>query len=282
MVTVVSSAGKEVAIGDDSPTVLIGERINPTGKKKLGAALQAGDLELVRTEAVTQAGAGADMLDVNVGVLGVDQVELLPKAVQIVTDAVDIPLCIDSDNPAALEAALKVYKGKALVNSVSGEEGSLASILPVIKEHGAAVIGLLQDDKGTPMDSERRVAIAHSIVERAESVGIPREDVVIDVLAFAIGADTNSGLAVLETIRRVRQELGVNVTMGASNVSFGMPDRDLLNNTFVTAVIAAGATCLIVDVAKVRPTVLAIDLILGRDAYARRYTQAYRERMRSK
>ena len=282
METKLSSSSKEVIIGGGRPTVLIGERINPTGKKKLTAALQTGDMEPVKREALEQALAGADVLDVNVGAIGIDQIAMLPQAIQHVMKTVDIPLCIDTDNIKALEAALKVYKGKALVNSVTGEEKSLANVLPLIKEYGVAVIGLVQDDKGTPTDSVRRVAIAHKIVDRAEALGIHREDVVIDCLAFAIGADNKSGLTILDTIRRIKDELGVNTTMGASNVSFGMPDRELLNNAFIATVIAAGATCLIVDVAKVRPIVLAVDLILGRDPYARRYTKAYRERIKTK
>jgi len=282
METKLSTNSKEVIIGGGRPTVLIGERINPTGKKKLTATLQTGDMEHVKREALEQTLAGADVLDVNVGAIGIDQIAILPQAIQHVMKTVDIPLCIDTDNIKALEAALKVYKGKALVNSVTGEEKSLANVLPLIKEHGAAVIGLVQDDKGTPADSDRRVAIAHKIVDRAEALGIHREDVVIDCLAFAIGADNKSGLTALDTIRRIKDELGVNTTMGASNVSFGMPDRDLLNNAFIAIVIAAGATCLIVDVAKVRPFVLAVDLILGRDPYARRYMKAFRERQKIK
>jgi 5-methyltetrahydrofolate--homocysteine methyltransferase len=282
METKLSSSSKEVIIGGGRPTVLIGERINPTGKKKLTTALQTGDREPVKREALEQTLAGADVLDVNVGAIGIDQIAMLPQAIQHVMKTVDIPLCIDTDNIKALEAALKVYKGKALVNSVTGEEKSLANVLPLIKEYGAAVIGLVQDDKGTPADSVRRVAIAHKIVDRAEVLGIHREDVVIDCLAFAIGADNKSGLTILDTIRRIKDELGVNTTMGASNVSFGMPDRELLNNAFIATVIATGATCLIVDVAKVRPIVLAVDLILGRDPYARRYTKAYRERIKTK
>jgi 5-methyltetrahydrofolate--homocysteine methyltransferase len=248
----------------------------------LTAALQTGDIEPVKKEALEQTLAGADVLDVNVGAIGIDQIAMLPQAIQHIMKTVDIPLCIDTDNIKALEAALKVYKGKPLVNSVTGEEKSLANVLPLIKEYGAAVIGLVQDDKGTPADSVRRVAIAHKIVDRAEALGIHREDVVIDCLAFAIGADNKSGLTILDTIRRIKDELGVNTTMGASNVSFGMPDRELLNNAFIATVIAGGATCLIVDVAKVRPIVLAVDLILGRDPYARRYTKAYRERIKTK
>jgi len=278
METRVSSITKEVIIGDDLPTVLIGERINPAGKKKLSEALKAGNLEMVRSEALAQAQAGADILDISVGTFGVDEVTLLPQAVQVVIDTVDIPLCLDSAAPEALEAALKVYKGKPLINSVTGEERSLAKVLPLVKEYGAAVIGLVQDDRGVPKDAERRVAVAHQLVERAEKAGIPREDIIIDCLTFAVGADPSSGLAVLEAIRRIKAELGVNLTLGASNVSFGLPDRNLLNNAFVAMAVAVGATCLIVDVAKVRPAVLAADLILGRDKHARRYIGACRQR----
>ncbi len=278
METRVSSPTREVIIGDDRPTVLIGERINPAGKKKLAEALKAGNLEIVGQEAKAQAEAGADVLDVNVATFGVDEVNLLPRAVQTVTDNVDIPLCLDSANPEALAAALKVYKGKPLINSVTGEEHSLAKVLPLVREYGAAVIGLLQDDEGIPKDSERRVAVAHKIVERAEAAGIAREDIIIDCLAFAVGADTSAGPAVIEAIGKIKAELGVNLTLGASNVSFGLPDRNLLNNAFAVMAVAAGATCLIVDVAEVRPAVLAADLILGRDKYARRYIEAYRQR----
>jgi 5-methyltetrahydrofolate--homocysteine methyltransferase len=280
METKVSSPSEEVIIGDDQPTVLIGERINPTGKKKLAEALKAGDLEIVRKEALAQVQAGADIIDVNVGTFGVDEVALLPKAVETVMDAVDVPLCLDSSNPDALEAALKVYKGKPLVNSVTGEERSLERILPLIKKRGAAVIGMVQDDEGIPKDAERRVRVARRIAERVEAAGIPREDLVIDCLAFAVGAEPASGVAVIEAVRRIKAELGVNMTMGASNVSFGLPDRELLNNAFVVMAIAAGATCLIVDMAKVRPIILATDLVLGRDKRARRYIEAYRQRQK--
>ena len=282
METRVSSPTKEVIIGDDQPTVLIGERINPAGKKKLAEALKAGDLEIVRQEALAQTQAGADIIDVNVSTFGVDEVALLPKAVQAVMDTVDTPLCLDSANPEALEAALKVYKGKPLINSVTGEEHSLKKVLPLVKKYGAAVIGLVQDDEGIPKDAERRVSVARKIVERAEAAGIPRQDVVIDCLAFSVGADTSSGPAVIEAIRRIKAELGVNMTMGASNISFGLPDRELLNNAFVVMAAAAGATSLIVDAAKVRPIILAADLVLGRDKRARRYIEAYRQRQKQK
>jgi 5-methyltetrahydrofolate--homocysteine methyltransferase len=278
METKVYNDKKEVIISIDRPTVLIGERINPTGRKKLTEALKKGELEMVRREAIAQAAAGADIIDCNVNAPGVNDVELLPKAVKIVQGAVDCPMCLDSPNTAAIEAALKVYKGKALINSISGEEHSLERVLPLVKEYDCAVIGLVQDDEGIPKNAERRIAIAHKIVERAEKAGVPRENIVIDVLTFAIGAEAKSGGDVLEAIRHIREELGVNMTMGASNISFGMPDRHIINNAWVTMVIAAGATALIVDAARVRPSVLAADLILGRDRFARRFIEDHRKR----
>lgn len=281
METRVSSATKEVVISDSLPTVLIGERINPTGKKKLAAALQAGDMEFVRQEALAQIQAGADILDVNVGVPGVDEVALLPQAVQVVMGAVDVPLCLDSHNPKALEASLKVYRGKPIVNSVSGQERSLEKVLPLVKEYGAAVIGLTMDDDGIPSDADRRLGIAGKIVERAEALGIPRADVIIDCLALTVGADSGAGLVTIEAIRKVKASLGVNLTLGASNISFGLPDRNLLNSAFLSIAIAMGVTCPVVDTAKVRPIVLAADLALGRDKYAMRYIKVYRQRQKA-
>jgi 5-methyltetrahydrofolate--homocysteine methyltransferase len=278
MDTKVTSEKKEVIIGDGRPTVLIGEKINPSGRKKLSEALAAGDMEIVKRDALAQVEAGADIIDVNVGAFGVNEVELLPRAVQLVMDTVDVPLCIDSAHPEALAEALKVYRGKPLINSVTGEEHSLERVLPLVRQYKAAVIGLTQDDEGIPVDIDRRVAIAHKIVKRAEEAGIPREDVMIDCLAFAVGANTNSGMVTIETIRRVKADLGVNFTLGASNISFGLPEREVINNAFVSIVIAAGANSLIVDVAKIRPIVLAADLVLARDGYARRYIAGYRER----
>jgi 5-methyltetrahydrofolate--homocysteine methyltransferase len=280
METRITSASKEVLIGEGRPTVLIGERINPSGRKKLSEAIKAGELEIIGSEAKAQVEAGADIIDVNVGAFGVDEVDVLPRAVKLAMKAVDAPLCIDSSNSDALVAALKVYKGKPLVNSVSGEEHSLGKVLPVIKEYGAAVVGLTQDDEGIPNNADRRVAIANKIVERAGKIGIPPEDIVIDCLAFAVGADTESGQVTLETIRRVKAELGVNMTLGASNISFGLPDRDLINYAFMSVVIAAGVTSLIVNVAKVRPIILAADLVLAKDKRARRYIDAYRKRQK--
>ncbi len=278
METMVSGASKEIIIGQNRPTVLIGERINPTGKKKLAEALLAGNLDMIRREAAAQVQAGADIIDVNVGSAGIDEVDMLPRAVRAVMETVDVPLCIDSADRQALEAALKVYRGKPIVNSVSGEEKSLAEVLPLVKKYGTAVIGLAMDDDGIPTSSERRVAIAHKIIARAEALGIPRQDVIIDCLALSLGADTKAGPIVIEAIRRVKAELDVNQTMGASNVSFGLPDRNLLTAYFLAIAISAGVTCPIVDAAQIRAAVTAVDLALGRDNYARRYIGAYRQR----
>ncbi len=281
METRISSATKEVVISDQRPTVLIGERINPTGKKRLAESLRSGNLEVVRDLAHFQAQAGADVLDVNVNTPGVDETSLLPEAVKLVTDTVDLPLCIDTANAEALEAALKVYPGRALINSVTGEEASLARVLPVVKEHGAAVIALVQDDdEGIPKSVERRVVNAHKIMQRAKEVGISPEDIIIDPLALALAAEPGSGLIALEAIRRIKAELGVNLTLGASNISFGLPDRELLNSAFLVAAITAGVNCPIVDVARMRTTVLAADLILSRDKYAQRYIGDFRQRQK--
>jgi 5-methyltetrahydrofolate--homocysteine methyltransferase len=283
MDTKITSAGKEVIIGDGRPTVLIGERINPSGREKLTNELKAGRLDIVTKEAQSQVEAGADVLDVSVaGAFGLDEVDLLPKVLLTVMKAVDVPLCIDSSSHEALSAALKVYKGKPLVNSVTGEEKSLANVLPLVREYGAAVVGLTQDDEGIPTSADKRVAIAHKIVERAGKAGIPPDDIVIDCLASAVGADANSVLVTLEAVRRIKEELGVNMTLGGSNVSFGLPDRSLVNRAFICVVIEAGVNCPIVNVSQVRSTVLAADLVLAKDRRARRYIEAYRQRRKSK
>ena len=282
METRVSSATREILITDEGSTVLIGERINPSGKKKLAEALKSGDFDVVRTEAIAQVEAGADILDINVACPGVDEIVVLPKIVQKVMASVDAPLCIDINNPVALKEALKVYEGKPIVNSVTGEENSLNQILPLVKEYGAAVIGLTIDEEGIPKDPNRRVAIARKIIERAESLEIPPEDVIIDCLALTVGADSNAGMVTLEAIRKVKEELGVNQTLGASNISFGLPDRNLVNHTFLAMAISSGVTCPTVDVAKVRPAVLSINLILGRDRFAQRYMRDFRQRKSQK
>lgn len=278
MHTILSSATREVVIGDDQPTVLIGERINPTGRKKLAAALETGDMEVLRREAVAQVEAGADILDVNVGSSGVDEVGLLAQVVQAVAETVDVPLSLDSDNPGALEAALKVYHGKPIINSVTGQESSLAEVLPLVKRYDAAVIALTMDDDGIPADPARRVVIAHKIIERAESLGIPREDVIIDCLVLTVATESDAALVTLEAVRRVKEELGVNQTLGASNISYGLPERNVLNGAFLAMAINAGVTCPTVNAARVRQAVLATDLLLGRDRYARHYIKDYRQR----
>ena len=287
MDTILKGTGKKVVIGADRPTVILGERINPTGKKRLAAELVAGDLEVVRREALAQVEAGAHILDVNVGAAGVDEVDLLPKAVKLVLETVDVPVTIDTPDGEALAAALAVHKelvpdGKPLVNSVNGEEASLARVLPLVAEYGTAVIGLCMDDDGIPETPELRLGVAKKIVERAASHGIPREDILIDCLALTVGAESTAGFVTLEAIRMVREELGVNLALGASNVSFGLPDREILNGAFLAMAIDRGLNCPIVDAAKVRPYILAADLALGRDEYAMRFLKAYRQRQKSK
>ena len=285
METRLKGTGKPVIIGDGRPTVVLGERINPTGKKKLGAALAAGDLEVVRQEALAQVAARADLLDVNVGAAGVDEVSLLPRAVRLVMDTVSVPIVIDTPNGQALAAALAAHKelnpdGKPLVNSVNGEEGCLGRVLPLVAEYGTAVIGLCMDEQGIPPTPRQRLAVAAKIVERAEAMGIARENVVIDCLALTVGADTKAALTTLESIRLVKAELGVNTALGASNVSFGLPEREVLNGAFLAMAVAAGLNCAIVDAAKVRPVILGADLLLGHDEYAMRYIKAFRQRSR--
>lgn len=283
MKTILRGTGKKVVIEDGGPTIILGERINPTGKRKLAAALLAGDLELVRHEAIAQVAAGADILDVNVGAAGVDEVDLLPKAVRLVLETVEAPVAIDTPNGQALAAALAMHKqinpdGKPLVNSVNGEEASLARVLPLVAEYRTAVIGLCMDDEGIPKTPERRLEVARKIIARAEAYGIPREDILIDCLALTVGADSKAGWVTLEAIRLVKEELGMNLALGASNVSFGLPDRETLNGVFLAIAISRGVNCPIVDAAKVRPYILAADLALGRDEYAMRYIRAFRQR----
>ncbi|WP_066635171.1 dihydropteroate synthase [Desulfolucanica intricata] len=278
METRLSSASKEVVISGVKQTVFIGERINPTGKKKLAEALKSGDYEkIIRREAREQVAAGADILDVNVGAGGVDEVALLPEVLKMVMDEVDVPLCIDSGNPYAIEAALKVYKGKPLINSVKGEESSLQKVLPLVKEYGAAVIALTLDDNGIPKDVDSRMKVVDKIIERCVKIGIPVEDIIVDCLALSVGVDNNAGLVTLETIKKVNEKYGVNITLGASNISFSLPGREVINNAFLPIAVAAGLTCPIVDVAKVRKSIMATDLILGRDKFAMRYIKYFRQ-----
>jgi len=283
LTTSLSSTTKTAKILRGGPTVIIGERINPTGRKVMMAALQAGDYDLVRQDAQAQVAAGAAVLDVNAGVPGGDEPVLLCKVMQAVMETTYAPLCIDTANPAALEAALRLYSGKALVNSVNGEEDSLKAVLPLVKEHGAAVIGLCMDDEGIPKTAEGRLAVAGKIIERAGRLGIPLEDIIIDPLTLTMGSDSQAGRVTLETVRRVVEEFGVNVSMGASNVSFGLPDRKYVNATFIAMAIQAGVTCPITNplVTEVIAAILAADLALGRDNYAMRWIKAYRKRQQA-
>ena len=276
MKTVVRSDKKVVTIDIEGPLVIIGEKINPTGRKKMAEALQAGNLDYVRNLAVEQVKTGADVLDVNVGVAGMDDVALMREIVKLVASCVDVPLCLDSPNPKALEAGLAVVPGKPLVNSVSGEESRLTTILPLVKERGAAVIGLVMDDDGIPATPEGRLKVAEKIVERAARMGIPVEDIVIDPLVMAVGSDSQAGRVTLRTIELVREKLGVNINLGASNVSFGLPDRLTVNMAFLALAMGAGATCAITDPMKLASLIRAADLLLGRDEYGMRYIRYFR------
>jgi 5-methyltetrahydrofolate--homocysteine methyltransferase len=282
MQTLLRSDTTEVKIDTDGPVVIIGEKINPTGRKRLAQALREGNFDYVQELATRQVEAGADVLDVNIGVPGLDEVALLPQVVKAVASRVDVPICVDSANHEALAAALAAIPGKPLVNSVNGEEAVLQAVLPIVKDRGAAVIGLTMDDDGIPNDPETRLAIAGKILERAAQIGIPAEDVVIDPLVLTVGADNNAGVVTLRTIELVRREFGVNINLGASNVSFGLPDRHTVNQAFLALAIGAGANCAITDPMKLTAIIRATDLLLGRDFYAMRYIAHYRSRSQKK
>ena len=273
MKTILRGITREVVIDTDGPVIIIGECINPTRRKKLVSTLQAGDFDYVLELAESQIKAMADVLDVNVGFPGVDDVKLLPETVLAIRGKFDIPLCLDSPNPKAIEAALKVACGKCLINSVNGEEKSMNTIIPIAKEYGAAIIGLTMDDDGITYDPEKRLAIAEKILERALKAGINEEDVIIDPLAMAVSADPRACLVSLETIRLVHQKLGLNITQGASNISFGLPNREVLNSVYMTLSILNGLTCPIANPEKIAATVRGTSLILGRDDYAVRFLE---------
>ena len=280
LTTIISSKTTKVEICREKPTVMIGERINPTGRKNVLAALEAGDFDIVRSDAISQAQAGAQVLDVNAGVPGVDEPALLQQVMHAVVEVTGVPLCIDTANPPALEAALSIYDGKALVNSVNGEEKSLQAVLPLVKEYNAAVIGLCMDDGGIPATPEARLQAAAKIIERAAKLGIAPEDVVIDPLAMTMGAEPGAGRMTLDTIELVVREFGVNITMGASNISFGLPDRKFVNAAFIAMAIHAGLTCPITNplIPEVAIAVLGADLSMGRDQYGMNWIKAFRQR----
>jgi len=275
--TFLRGSGRSVIISPERPVVIIGERINPTGRKRLAAQLRRGDFSLVQQEAQAQVEQGADVIDINVGAAGVDQAEILPRAVAAAAEVVDVPLAVDTDNPQALEAALALCPGRPLVNSVTGKESSLEAVLPLVKEYGAAVIALTMDEGGIPDTPERRLKVARKIVERAEAMDIPRQDVIVDCLALCVGADHRAALVTLEAMRLVREELGVNLVLGASNVSFGLPDRAAINDIFLAMAICQGLTCAITDPARTRRAILISDLLMGRDEFAMRYISFFRQ-----
>ena len=279
METVLESATKKVVIGPDKPFVIIGERINPTGRKVLATQLEAGDFTTVEQDAVSQLEAGAVMLDVNAGVPGADEAKMLVGLVELVQELTDAPLSIDSAMDSALAAALPVCQGKPLVNSVNGETERLETILPLIKERGAAVIGLVFDEAGPSMDPDERFRIAKLIVERAADHGIPQQDVLIDPLAMTVGAEPQAAVVALETIRLVRQELGNNMTIGASNISFGLPGRKIINHSFLALAMSAGLTSAITNplVPETPMTLMACDLLLARDEYGMNWIKAHRK-----
>jgi len=278
MDTTVRSRSREVVISGDRPFVMIGERINPTGRKVLAAEMKAGVMDRVRADAIAQVQAGAQMLDVNAGVPLVDEPALLVATIKAVGEVTDVPICIDSSVIEALEAALAAYEGKALVNSVTAEDERMDRILPVVKKYGAAVIGMSNDETGITMVPQERVEIARKIIERAKYYGIPAEDVIIDPIAMTVAADPQAGLITLETMRLIKEQLGNNMICGASNVSFGLPDRHILNAAFFPVAMHAGLTCAITNplVAEVRKAVQASDLLLGHDEYAMNWISAFR------
>ena len=273
MQTLVCGKSKQIKIDSEGVFTIIGEKINPTGRKKLAAALAEGNLDYVKELATNQVNAGADILDVNVGVPGLDEVTLLPQVVKMLVEAFDIPFCLDSPNPQALAKALAITPGKPLVNSVNGKQESLQAILPLVRERGASVIGLTMDEAGIPKDADGRVKVAGKILEAAAKYGIPAEDVIIDPLVLTVGAESQAGTVTLRTIEQVRKEFEVNINVGASNVSFGLPERDTINAAFLALTIGTGATCAITDPIKFTRVLRAVDLLRGKDAYAVRYVK---------
>jgi 5-methyltetrahydrofolate--homocysteine methyltransferase len=277
--TVLSSATKEVVIGFERPFCIIGERINPTGRKLLAAEMAAGDYSRVKADAIAQVEAGAHMLDVNAGIPLADEPKILAETIQLVQSLVDVPLAIDSSIVAALEAGLAVYKGKPLLNSVTGEDERLESVLPLVKKYGCAVVAISNDETGISEDPDVRYEVAKKIVERAADHGIPRSDIIVDPLLMPIGALNNAGRAVFHLIRRLREELKVNTICGASNVSFGLPNRHALNATYLSMAIAAGMTSAITNPLHVEEMtgVMGADVLMGHDPHCTRWIARFRE-----
>ena len=277
--TLISSASKEIVIGFDRPFVIIGERINPSGRKILAEEMKRGDYRRVEADAVAQVEAGAHMLDVNAGIPLADEPAILAEAIKLVQSITNVPLSIDSSIVAALESGLAVYQGKALVNSVTGEEERLESVLPLIARHNAAVVAISNDETGISEDPDVRFEVARKIVERAADYGIHHSDVVVDPLVMPIGAINSAGRQVMHIVRRLREELKVNTTCGASNISFGLPNRNGINGAFLTMAIGAGMTSAITNPlhAEVMQAVLGADVMMGYDPDCTRWIRKYRE-----
>jgi 5-methyltetrahydrofolate--homocysteine methyltransferase len=276
--TVVSSATREVAIGFERPFCIIGERINPTGRKLLAAQMALGDYSQVEADALAQVAAGAHMLDVNAGIPLADEPKILAETIQLVQSLTDVPLSIDSSIVAALEAGVAVYQGKPLVNSVTGEEERLEAVLPLIKKYGAAVVAISNDETGISEDPDVRFEVAKRIVEHAADYGIGRGDVVVDPLIMPVGALGTAGRAAFHLIRRLREELKVNTTCGASNVSFGLPNRHGLNAAFLAMAVGAGMTSAITNPLHAEEVagVMGADVLMGHDPDCRRWLKAFR------
>jgi 5-methyltetrahydrofolate--homocysteine methyltransferase len=278
--TVLSSATREVVIGPERPFVVVGERINPTGRKALAAEMARGDFSRVEKDAAAQIEAGAHMLDVNAGVADGDETAIMGQLVRLVLSLTDAPLCIDSSMVSALEAGLSAYDGKALVNSVTGEEERLESVLPLVKRHGAAVVAICNDESGISHDPRQRFAVARKIVERAADHGIAAADVVVDPLVMPVGAVNDAGVVALQLVRRFREDLGVNTVCGASNVSFGLPGRPELNGTFLAMLIGAGLTSGIVNPLheNVMTSIAGAEVLAGVDPRCKRWMRLCRSR----
>ena len=277
--TVISSATKEVVIGFDRPFVIIGERINPTGRKIMAAEMIAGDFSRVQSDALAQIAAGAHMLDINAGIPLADEPALLAHCIQLVQSLTDVPLSIDSSIVAALEAGLKVYKGKALVNSVTGEDDRLETVLPLVKKYGAAVVAISNDETGISEDPDVRFEVAKKIVQRAADYGIPACDVVVDPLVMPVGAINTAGVQVMRLVHRLRTELKVNTTCGASNVSFGLPERNGINAAFLTMAMGSGMTSAITNPMheEVVRAIMGADVMMGHDPDCARWIRKFRQ-----
>ena len=277
--TVVSSATKEVVIGFDQPFVMIGERINPTGRKLLSEEMSKGDFSRVEQDTLAQVAAGAQMLDVNAGIPLADEPKILADTIKLVQSLTDVPLSIDSSIVAALQAGLEVYQGKALLNSVTGEEERLEAVLPIVKKYGCAVVAISNDETGISEDPDVRFAVAKKIVDRAKDYGIPSSDIVVDPLVMPIGALNSAGMQVIKLVRRLQEELKVNTTCGASNVSFGLPNRNGINAAFLTMAIASGLTSAITNPLheSVMQSVLGADVMMGNDPNCVRWIKRYRQ-----